>query len=165
MITLKCPTVTKDPNFNICVTKESPFQKIKHATKDYDDVIKGKPFPCYWPFVRLIHRSPVNSSLKGQWRGVLMCSLISAWANGWVNNRNAGDLRRHRAHYNFIIMTTRGPLLSRGQVWLEVKVVRITVSCLVWWIILITATWLPYLSMFCLPLSITPWLSLCSLTY
>ena len=26
--------------------------------------------------------------------------LICAWINGWVNNREAGDLRRHRAHYD-----------------------------------------------------------------
>ena len=25
--------------------------------------------------------------------------------NGWVNNRQAGDLRRHRAHYDVIVMT------------------------------------------------------------
>ena len=31
-------------------------------------------------------------------------SLICAWTNGWVNNRNAGDLRRHRAHYDVIII-------------------------------------------------------------
>ena len=34
-------------------------------------------------------------------------SLISAWINGWVNNRQAGDLRRHHAHYDVIVM---GPL-------------------------------------------------------
>ena len=44
-----------------------------------------------------IHRSPVNSLHKGQWRGALMFSLICARINGWVNNREAGDLRRHRA--------------------------------------------------------------------
>ena len=31
---------------------------------------------CYWPFVRGIHRSPVNSPYKGQWHGALMFSLI-----------------------------------------------------------------------------------------
>ena len=31
-----------------------------------------KPFPRYWPFVRGIHRSPVNSPHKSQWRGALM---------------------------------------------------------------------------------------------
>ena len=70
----------------------------------YDDVIKWKHFPRYWPFLRGIHRSRVNSHHKGQWRGALMFSLICAWINGWVNNREAGDLRRHRAHYDFIVM-------------------------------------------------------------
>ena len=58
----------------------------------------------YWPFVRGIHRWPVNSPHKGQWRGALTFSLICAWINGWVNNREAGDLRRHRAHYDVIVM-------------------------------------------------------------
>ena len=50
----------------------------------HDDVIKWKHFPRYWPFVRGIHRSPVNSPHKGQWRGALMFSLICAWINDWV---------------------------------------------------------------------------------
>ena len=51
-----------------------------------------------------IHRSPVNSPHKGQWRGTLMFSLICVWTNGWVNNREAGDLRRYRAHYDVTVM-------------------------------------------------------------
>ena len=66
--------------------------------------IKWKHFPRYWPFVRGFHRSPVNSPHKGMWRGALMFSLICARINGWVNNREAGDLRRHRAHYDVIVM-------------------------------------------------------------
>ena len=27
-----------------------------------------------------------------------------AWIDGWVNNREAVDLRRHRAHYDVIVM-------------------------------------------------------------
>ena len=61
-------------------------------------------FPRYWPFVRGIHRLPVNSPHKGQWRGALMFSLICAWINGWLSNREAGDLRNHRGHYDVIIM-------------------------------------------------------------
>ena len=57
-------------------------------------------FPRYWSFVRGIHRSPVNSPHKGQWRGALIFYLICVWINGWVNNREAGDLRRYRAHYD-----------------------------------------------------------------
>ena len=70
----------------------------------HDDVINWKQFPLYWPFVRGIHRSPVNSPHKGRWRGVLMFSLICTWINAWVNNRKAGDLRRNRAHYDVTVM-------------------------------------------------------------
>ena len=70
----------------------------------HDKVIKWKHFPRYRPFVRGIHRWPVNSQYKGQWRGALILSLISAWINGWVNNRKAGDLRRRRAAYDIIVM-------------------------------------------------------------
>ena len=36
----------------------------------HDDVIKWNNFPRYWPFVRGIHRSPVNSPHKGQCCGI-----------------------------------------------------------------------------------------------
>ena len=48
---------------------------------------------------------PVNSPHKGQWRGALMFSLICARINNWVNNREAGDLRRHRGHFDVSVMT------------------------------------------------------------
>ena len=45
----------------------------------------------------------------------LWCFLWSApWINGWVNNREAGDLRRHRVHYDVIVMLQIA-LLARGQ--------------------------------------------------
>ena len=69
-----------------------------------DDVIKWEHFPRYWPFVRGIHRSPVNPPHKDQWRGALMFSLTYDWTNSWVNNRGAGGLRRHRTHYDLIVM-------------------------------------------------------------
>ena len=71
---------------------------------NHDDVIKWKHLPRYWPFVREVHRSPANSPHKGQWRGALMFSLICVWLNGWVNNGEAGDLRRYRAHYDVTVM-------------------------------------------------------------
>ena len=70
----------------------------------HDDVIKWKHFPRYWPFGWRIHRSPVNSPHKRQWRGSLMFSLICAWINNRVNNRETGDLRPHRSHYDVIVM-------------------------------------------------------------
>ena len=47
---------------------------------------------------------PVNSPHKGQWRGALMFTLICARINDWVNNREAGDLRRHLDHYDVSVM-------------------------------------------------------------
>ena len=47
-----------------------------------------------------IHRSPVNSPHKGQWRGALLFSLICTWINDWVNNRETGDSKRQRIHYD-----------------------------------------------------------------
>ena len=85
----------------------------------HDDVIKWKHFPRYWHFVRGIHRSPVNSPHKGQWRGALMFSLIYAWINGWVNSREAGDLRRHRAHYDAIVIRQKSLMnaLNLMPIW------------------------------------------------
>ena len=71
---------------------------------EHDDVIKWKHFPRNWPFVRGIHRSPVNSPHKGQWCGALMFPLICVGINDWVNNGEAGDLRRYRVHYDVIVM-------------------------------------------------------------
>ena len=53
----------------------------------------------------------VNSPHKGQWRGALMFTLI--WINGWVNNHEAGDLRRFRGHYDVSVMA----LLWFALVW------------------------------------------------
>ena len=70
----------------------------------HDDVIKWKYFLRYWPYVWGIHRSSVNSPHKGQCHGTLMFYLICAWINGWVKNRRAVVLRRHRAHYDVSVM-------------------------------------------------------------
>ena len=73
-----------------------------------DDFIKWKHFLRYWPFVQANHRSPVNSPHKGQWLGTLMFFLICAWIKVWVNNRDAGDLRRHRVLYDVTLMKLLG---------------------------------------------------------
>ena len=79
----------------------------------HDDAIKWKHFSRNWSFGRAIHRSPVNSPHKGQWRGALMLALICVWIIDWVNNRAAGDLRRYRAHYDVIVMS----LINRFPLW------------------------------------------------
>ena len=54
--------------------------------------------------------SPVNSPHRGQWRGALMFFLICVWINDWVNNHEAGDLRRYRAHYDVTLIVDASPL-------------------------------------------------------
>ena len=72
------------------------FSWWRHQMKTFSallDICAGNsPVPGEFP----IH--------KGQWRGALMFSLICARINGWVNNREAGDFRCHRAHYDVIVM-------------------------------------------------------------
>ena len=103
--------ITVPSNVLLCVSTDrlTDIHKTSYHTgtgtiKAHDDVIKWKYFPCYWSFVRGIHLSPLISPHKGQWRGALMCSLICPSTKGWVNNRDAGDLRRHRAHYDVMVM-------------------------------------------------------------
>ena len=46
----------------------------------------------------------------------LHVSLIRAWTNSWINNRDAGDLRRHRAHYDVTVMINHpGPYISKSR--------------------------------------------------
>ena len=51
-----------------------------------------------------------NSPLTGEFPAqrpvtrALMFSLICAWIDGWVNNGEAGDLRRHRTYYDVTVM-------------------------------------------------------------
>ena len=74
---------------HICVTRPQ-WVKVSYAviliwavkSPQYYDVIKWKHFSSYWPFVRRIHQSPVNSPHKGQWHGALMFSFICTWING-----------------------------------------------------------------------------------
>ena len=84
---------------------------MEHSPWNFDLLIsftrwrhQMETLPRYWPFVRGIHRFPVNYPHKGQWGGARNFSLVCAWINGWVNNGEAGDLNRHRTHYDVTVM-------------------------------------------------------------
>ena len=68
----------------------------------HDDLIKWKHFHRYWLFVRGIHLSRWIPRTKAS--DAEMFSLICASINACVNNREASDLRRHRAHYDVIVL-------------------------------------------------------------
>ena len=80
------------------------FPQTKGINLNRDVVIKWKHFRV---------TGPLCGEFIGHWwipltkaSGVelLVFSLICAWTNGWVNNRYAGDLRRHRAHWCVTVM-------------------------------------------------------------
>ena len=83
---------------------ESCWARVHIISPLQNDIIQWRHFLHYWPFVRGIYQSPVNSPHKGQWHGALKFSLICTWINGWVNNHEADDLRCHLAHYAVIVM-------------------------------------------------------------
>ena len=66
--------------------------------------------------------SPVNSPNKGQWCGALMFSLICTCSNGWVNTRDASDLRRHRAHSDVTVVIKM--TLWRGNAILAISLLH-----------------------------------------
>ena len=65
--------------------------------------------------------SPITGEFphKGQWRGALMFTLICVWINYWAKNREAGDLRRHRAHYGVTVMSSSALNTSVGALYTE----------------------------------------------
>ena len=68
-------------------------------------VCKSSDFWHVWPWWR--HQMEAFSASLALCAGnspVLVFCLIWAWINPWVNNREAGDLRRYRAHYDVIVM-------------------------------------------------------------
>ena len=85
-----------------CCDKSSPARRT--MTSAY-----GKIFTLL-AFCGRNHRSPGNSPHKAQRPGALMCSLICGWINDWENNRDAGDLRHHRAHHDVTVMITTHPV-------------------------------------------------------
>ena len=89
---------------NVTNILQEYFTRSGKIIDEHDDAIKRQHFPRYWPFVRGIHRLPVDYPSKGQWRGALVFSLTCAWTNGGANTRDAGDLRRHRVNYDVTVM-------------------------------------------------------------
>ena len=82
------------------MSKQISLEFVPSSPVNHDDAIKWKDFPRYWPFVLGIHRSPMNSPHKGQWRGALMFFFNQQLSK----NGDADELRRHTAHDDVIVM-------------------------------------------------------------
>ena len=89
----------------------------------------GNIFRVTGPFYEGNPRSPVDSHHKGQWSGAWMFPLICSWRNGWANNRDAGDLRRHRPQCNEHTLEYPRFVMS-SFIWLP----RLCCCCVEWWV-------------------------------
>ena len=123
----------------------SPLQKIKvkllcnyHHFKKYRSntyaIIYSLKSPKLRQFIMKSSKGGafrVTSPLCGEFTGhrwipltkasdaeFLMFSLVWAWTNGWVNNRDTGDLRRHRAHYDVAVMHQVRHWLQNNSHWI-----------------------------------------------
>ena len=67
-------------NLLFTVVVVSATYPILWSISMHDDVITWKHFPRYWPLVWGIHRWPVNSPRKGQWR-VSALLAICVWTS------------------------------------------------------------------------------------
>ena len=122
-------------------------EQIEMEMVIHDDVPKWKHFPRYWPFVRGIHRSPVNSPHKGKWRRAFMFSFVCARINGWANNRKAGDLRRHRGHYDVTVMSCK---TTTTRNWIDTIIVHIAEYSRTAWFLTVLFEWLQFINYLCL---------------
>ena len=113
---LECPLVCGSPGMGYTIVYIytgiylGSSQLIEFSWLSNDDVIKWKHFPCCWSFVRGIQRHRWIPLTKAS--DALMFSLICVWTNGWANNPDAGDLRRHRTHYYVTVMIFSDKIVS-----------------------------------------------------
>ena len=82
--------------------KWEPFCSGLNASYHWQDVHNGPDNSSPWWRHQMGNIFRVTGPLCGEFNGALMFFLI--WINAWVNNHEAGDLRRHPAHYDVIVM-------------------------------------------------------------
>ena len=89
-----------------CVNRPHSRPWWRHQMKTFSALLAlcagNSPVPGEFPAQR-----PVTRSFD--------VSLICARINGWVNNGEAGDLRRHRVHYDVIVMHHGNPKHEYNQ--------------------------------------------------
>ena len=75
--------------FSIALQKFRVASWWRHQMKTFSALLAALPVPGEFPAQR-----PVTQSFD----------VFCVWLNGWVNTREAGDLRRYHAHYDVIVM-------------------------------------------------------------
>ena len=117
----------------------SPVKGINNSSDLHNH---GQPFLIHFmwrhqmeTFSALLAICAGNSPVPGEFltqRPVtrsLMVSLICVWINGWVNNREAGDLRRYRAHYDATNMEYEMiKKTKQNKTWFEADIPHINLT-------------------------------------
>ena len=80
-----------------CCTSET--SRLLNCRYSHDDIIKCTHLPRQWPFVRGIHRSPVDSPHKGHVTGTFDVPFLLIRTDGWTNTRLTGNSRRHDSQF------------------------------------------------------------------
>ena len=98
-------------NVDRCIESHPHWVSPKHHLHGHHDhVIK-------WKHSALLALCAWSSLVTGEFptqrpvTGALMFSLICAWISSWANNHEAVDLRRHRTHYDVIVVQVRPMIL------------------------------------------------------
>ena len=108
-------------SFSICFQCTGNWFAPRHSLK----LTHGhkKVTTCFWPFVRWI---PLTKASDAElWR--FLWSV--PWINGWVNNRDTGNLRRHRGHYGVAVMQWLGVVMA--QIFHDIMAKSVVMSQLI----------------------------------
>ena len=139
-------------NFSILGKEKEKVKKVILCGWNFDYTTHWKPRDVMMPLCRHCwHQCPMMTSSnrkkrvigplcgeftsdcwisphKGQWHGALMFSFICARINGWVNNGEAGDLRRHRAHYDVTVISSVDEVWSGLSIFQCMGIIRTLAS-------------------------------------
>ena len=98
----------------------------------HDDVMTWEGFPHYWPFSWWRHQMETFSASLAICAGNSWFTMICARINGWVNNGEAGDLRRHCTHYDVVVMCKGNPMVtSHGSTYQSAPLIVIIMATMV----------------------------------
>ena len=84
-------TTPQAASVNLLSYPPAPYlsRDTQYINMSTHDVITWKRFLYYWPFVREINQSLVDSFGKSLWYGALMFPLLLGWIKCWTNSRVA----------------------------------------------------------------------------
>ena len=88
------------------------------CSPEHDDVIKWNLFPLYWPFVRRIHRSSVNSPHKGP----VVRTLMLFWCGSWLSVKQTIEWQviwDNKSQYDVIVFFSSYPKLKPPSFFCE----------------------------------------------